>query len=92
MTTLISEMDATDLVGRLITNQHGVEYVVTGLTLHANTGQIVIRIDELENGRLLGLETGILHLNTFTIHQRLDPADRVPLTFEERQLRDLTLE
>lgn len=71
---IITEMDATDLVGRLVINSHGAEFVVTQLTFNANEANIMIQIAEIDEET--GLpdkdgECGLMNLNGFTIHQKL---------------------
>jgi hypothetical protein len=58
-----------DLVGHLITNQHGVEYVLTHLTLDAGTAQVLFWLDDIDlaTGNRLDTESGVLTLDKFTV-------------------------
>jgi hypothetical protein len=76
MSAKIKEMDATDLVGRLVINPNGVEFRVTKLTLEASSGQVLIWVDELDTtmedeGRTIGRPAGLPDLDGWEIHQHL---------------------
>lgn len=69
----ITEMDAADLVGRLVINSHGAEFVVTKLTFEARSASVLIwvePIDELDPDAL-GAESGLWNLDGWSIHQKL---------------------
>lgn len=70
---LITEMDATDLIGRIVANTHGTEFVVTGLAFHAGAAAVVIRMEEIDEdtGRPNGHETGLWTLHGWSIHNKL---------------------
>lgn len=69
---LITEMDATDLIGRIVDNGHGTEFVVTGLSFHAGAAQVVIRMEEIDydTGEPNGHETGVFELHGWSIHNK----------------------
>lgn len=71
--TIISEFPATDLVGRVVFNPNGVEFLVVGLNLHTTSGKIVIEIDEidLDTHELLGAPCGIFSLSGWEVGTRL---------------------
>lgn len=70
--TTITEMPATDLIGRLVLNPHRAEFVVTGLTFDAGTGQVLIQIDELdETGSPAGSPMGVWKLEGWTVANRI---------------------
>lgn len=72
MSALITEMDATDLVGRIVANIHGDEFVVTGLSFNAGHAGVVIRmelIDE-ETGEPDGQEVGLPTIQGWSIHNK----------------------
>lgn len=46
--TQILEMPASDLIGRLVLNPNGAEFVVTALTFDARSGQVIIEIDDID--------------------------------------------
>lgn len=76
MSAKIKEMDALDLVGRLVINPNGVEFRVTKLTLEASSGQVLIWVDELDTtmddeGRTIGRPQGLPDLDGWEIHQHL---------------------
>lgn len=73
MSARILEMDACDLVGRLVTNPNGVEHVVTRLSFDARDGRVLVWVVGLANGRALPLdsEAGLPDLEGWTIHQRI---------------------
>jgi hypothetical protein len=69
----IREMNAADLVGRLVTNTHGAQFVVTHLSFMADTASVVIWIagvDE-DTGRWGEPEAGLERLRGWTIHHKL---------------------
>lgn len=70
---LITEMDATDLVGRIVANSHGTEFVVTGLSFSAGSASVVIRMEYIDEdtGQPNGHEIGVERLNGFSIHNKL---------------------
>jgi hypothetical protein len=69
----ILEMPATDLIGRLVTNPHGAEFVVTTLTFDARTASVIIWIDLLDetSGEPAGHDCGIQSLEGWTIGNRI---------------------
>lgn len=69
MATTIKEMRATDLIGRLIINRHGDEFVCIDLTLDALTGTVIVWIDELDldNGGRIHAPCGLHSLNGWTV-------------------------
>lgn len=72
----ITEMDATDLVGRLVINPHGVEYVVTRLSFDSRSASVIIWIAELEEesgriGQWGDTEAGLMDLQGWSIHHKL---------------------
>lgn len=69
---LITEMDATDLVGRIVANPQGTEFVVTGLSFSAGYAGVVIRMEEIdyETGKPNGHETGSFTINGWSIHNK----------------------
>ncbi|MFC4785235.1 hypothetical protein ACT8ZV_12205 [Nocardioides sp. MAHUQ-72] len=71
--TQILEMPAADLVGRIVFNPNGAEFVVTGLTFDARTGQVVMQIDEVDNctGAAAGAPCGVFSLKGWTVANRL---------------------
>lgn len=85
MSAKIKEMDAPDLVGRLVINPNGVEFIVTRLTFEASSGKVLIWVAALEdvegeraalkqtllNARASGLE----NLDGWEIHQKLQRED-----------------
>jgi len=74
MSTYLSEIDATDLIGRLVTNKNGAEFVVTRLAFDAQQACVVIWLDELDdNSRTMGREVGLYKLDGWTVHQPLLP-------------------
>lgn len=74
MSTNITEIDATDLIGRLVTNTNGAEFIVTRLSFDAQQACVIIWLDELdENARTMGREAGLYKLDGWTIHQPLSP-------------------
>jgi hypothetical protein len=79
MSSTITEMDARDLIGRLVTNPNGAEFVVTRLSFEATLGRIMVWIEDVEEGG----EVGLLDLDGWTIHQPL------PLHPPEADLRYL---
>ena len=74
MATVIKDMRASDLIGRLILNPHGVEYVCTDVTLDARTGKVLVWIDELDldNGGRMHAECGLVSLKGFTVSNTVD--------------------
>ena len=70
---LITEMDAADLVGRIVANEHGTEFVVTGLSFNAGSASVVILMEYIdeETGQPDGHEIGVERLNGFSIHNKL---------------------
>lgn len=70
MSALIREMDARELIGRLVINPNGAEFVVTRLVFDAPLGTVTIWIRELEDNPE-GHETGVSHLDGWEIHQPL---------------------
>jgi hypothetical protein len=71
----ITEMDATDLVGRLVINEHGVEFMVTKLTFEAQSASVIIWVEEIDDGKLYGGEAGLPNLDGWSIHQKLRKED-----------------
>jgi hypothetical protein len=71
--THILEMPATDLVGRIVINPHGVDFVVTALTFDARTGQVIFDIDDIDDdsGTPVGTPIGTWSLAGWTIANRL---------------------
>lgn len=69
----ISQMPATDLIGRLITHSSEAEFVVVGLTLHASNGQIWFDIIPAEDRNDEDPDASIPSLAGWTVHQRLLP-------------------
>lgn len=75
----ITEMDAADLVGRLVVNSHGAEFVVTRLSFDAGTASVLIWIEPLVDSPedfkgledLSAGESGLHSLNGWSIHQKL---------------------
>lgn len=69
----ITEMDATDLIGRIVANTHGAEFVVTGLAFSAGAAQVVIRMEGIdeETGEPDGHEVGLTELHGWSIHNKL---------------------
>lgn len=69
----ITEIDARDLIGRLIANEQGAEFVVTGLAFDAMSARVVIRFAELdrETGEPTDHEYGVTDLEGWSIHQPL---------------------
>lgn len=66
----ITELDAKDLVGRLVINEHGAEFVVTRLSFEARDGSVwiwVAPVDDPED------EAGVRELSGWSIHQPLRP-------------------
>lgn len=72
---VIAEMDATDLIGRLVINPNGVEFGVTHLALNARSGSVWIGVAEIdEDTGLPGEpEAELMDLKGWTIHQKLTP-------------------
>jgi hypothetical protein len=70
----ITEMDATDLVGRLVTNANGAEFLVQRLSFEARTGTVWFWLEAFddETGEPNGDVAGIPTLEGWTIHQPLD--------------------
>lgn len=69
----ITEIDAADLVGRLVVNEHGAEFVVTRLSFEARDGKVwiwVAAVDDPED------EAGVGDLRGWSIHQPLHPPQR----------------
>lgn len=75
----ITEMDAGDLVGRLVLNPNGVEFVVTHLSFNARDGVVWIGIAEVEGAPGMpgpsDAEAELPNLDGWTIHQKLLPKD-----------------
>lgn len=71
--TQITSLSAFDLIGRLVINSHGAEFVVTNLELDARNGIIVIWIDELDphTGRPMDEPCGLLNLKGWTVANRV---------------------
>jgi hypothetical protein len=69
----ITEMDATDLIGRLIINPNGVEFGVTHLAFNARSASVWIGIAEVdeETGLPGEAEAELMDLKGWTIHQKL---------------------
>jgi hypothetical protein len=68
----ITEMDATDLIGRLVHNENGAAFVVTGLAFTASTASVVIRMEGLDDeGEPDGDEVGLWALSGWTIGHKL---------------------
>jgi hypothetical protein len=82
MPSTITEIDAFDLVGRLVgpLDDPHTEYVVTHLTHDAVAGRVLIWIDELDQTATPSVPVGqpraMESLDGFSIHQPLDPAFR----------------
>jgi hypothetical protein len=74
--TKILQMQASDLVGRIVVNPNRVEFLVTDLTFDARTGQVVIEIDEIDEttGMPAGLASGVFRLDGWLIANRLRPS------------------
>ena len=68
MSALITEMDARDLVGRLVINANGAEFVVTRLSFEASQGIVLIWVAPVDEPTH---EAGISHLDGWQIHQPL---------------------
>lgn len=69
----ITEMDAADLVGRLVVNEHGAEFVVTRLSFEARDASVwiwIAPVDEPEG------EAGVRDMSGWSIHQPLRPPRR----------------
>lgn len=75
MSAKITEMDACDLVGRLVINEHGAEFMVTKLTFEAHIASVVIWVAELDLDEdeitTMGGEAGLPDLSGWSIHQKL---------------------
>lgn len=75
----ITEMDAGDLVGRLIINPNGVEFVVTHLSFNARSASVWIGIAEVEGAPGMpepsDAEAEVPNLEGWSIHQKLLPKD-----------------
>lgn len=69
----ITEMDATDLVGRLVVNEHGAEFVVTRLSFEARDASVWIWIAPVEEPED---ETGVKDMRGWSIQQPLRPPRR----------------
>lgn len=71
--TQILEMPANDLVGRIVINPNGVGFVVTTLTFHAGTGQVIFELDDIDDdtGVPGGMSIGTWSLDGWTIANRL---------------------
>jgi hypothetical protein len=69
---LITQMDATDLIGRVVANTHGAEFVVTGLEFSAGYAGVVILMEGIDEdtGRLDGHQVGCLTINGWSIHNK----------------------
>jgi hypothetical protein len=67
--TRIHRMNAVDLVGRYVANQHGAEFRVRSLELDAASGRIVIELADLdEDGEPIpGTEVGVERLNGWEV-------------------------
>lgn len=67
--TQILEMPASDLIGRLVLNPNGVEFVVTALTFDARSGQVIIQIDDIDGhtGAPAGDPTGLHSLQGWPV-------------------------
>ena len=74
----ITEMDACDLVGRLVVNSHGTEFIVTKLTFEARSGSVVIWVMEIDDDRTPSGEAGLIDLAGWSIHQKLRKEDLEP--------------
>jgi hypothetical protein len=69
----ILEMPASDLVGRIVINPNGVEFVITGLTFDAQSGQVIFDIDDIDEGTGMptGTSIGTWSLAGWTVANRL---------------------
>lgn len=76
---IITEIDASDLIGRLVVNTNGAEFVVTGLSFSAAVASVVIEIVELDVSEpgwdtprfVPHSECGVMSLSGWKICQRL---------------------
>lgn len=75
MSAKITELDACDLIDRLVINPNGAEFIVTKLTFEAQSGSVIIWIDELDLDKdeitPRGMEAGLPDLSGWSIHQKL---------------------
>ena len=71
--TTITEFPATDLIGRVLVNAHGCEFLAVCLYLDTRLGQIVIEIDEIDLDRheLMNEPAGIYSLRGWSVGPRL---------------------
>jgi hypothetical protein len=68
----ITEMDATDLIGRLVINPNGAEFVVERLAFDAGLASVVIWIRGVDdNEEPPAAESGVLGLAGWSIHQKI---------------------
>lgn len=75
----ITEMDACDLIGRLVINSHGAEYVVTRLSFDAGSACVLIWLSPTPDERAPDImgddEVGLMDLDGWSIHQKLRKED-----------------
>lgn len=65
---LITEMSALDLIGRVVTNPNGGEFVVSDLTFNAKAACVSIQLRMLdEDGEMSGDEVGVFRINGWRI-------------------------
>jgi hypothetical protein len=69
----ITEMDAQDLVGRLVVNSHGTEFVVTRLSFEARAALVLIWVSPFDPDTCEpeGGESGLIDLDGWSVHQKL---------------------
>lgn len=64
----ITEMDAMELIGRVVTNPNGAEYVVTGLVFSAKAACVLIQLQRLdEDGEATDDEVGVFRISGWEI-------------------------
>ena len=70
--TKITEMDATDLVGRLVLNENGAEFIVVGLDFQAHDGRVWIQIEAInDDGEPDGDTMGLPNIKGWSIHHKV---------------------
>lgn len=70
----ITEMDAEDMVGRLVINPNGAEFIITKLSFNARSASVWIYVAALEPGddeAMPDAEYGLENLAGWEIHQYL---------------------